>query len=409
MKKRTWGSLLGVLLLTVSLVCTACGGNAGGNEDSNAARTEEQENGGEVLDGSDGAGGTAGDTGSADDGITGIGADEAAGAAGGTNATDEAAGEAGNPDGAVDVSALQAQMGFRVDGRTLLDANGNPFVMRGVNHAHTWFADQLGTALKAIQGTGSNAVRIVLSDGAQWTKTDAQTVANILAICKNLGMVAIFEVHDATGYNDVDSLLQAAEYFVEIKDVLIGEEEYCIINIANEWGGDWNSTRWCEGYTQAIPMLREAGLAHTIMVDACGWGQYGKCIGDHGREVLESDILGNTMFSVHMYGTAGGTEESIDENMGYALDQDLCLVIGEFGYNHSDGDVQEDYIMARCVELNVGYLAWSWKGNGGGVEYLDLADDWNGNSLSEDWGEVAVNGPNGIRETAVPCTVFTQE
>lgn len=389
-----------VLLSAVLLVCSACGGNA-------AKDAQNPENGVEQTVLSDGAGvgdhvgenaadagdGRAENAPDADGGNADDGADDGAEAEGGTQA---------------DVSALREQMGFHVNGQTLLDANGNPFVMRGVNHAHTWFADKLGTALKAIQETGSNAVRIVLSDGGQWTKTDAQSVADILAICKNLGMVAIFEVHDATGYNDVDSLLQAAEYFVEIKDVLIGEEDYCIINIANEWGGDWNGARWCEGYSKAIPMLREAGLAHTIMVDACGWGQYGKCIGDYGREVFDADVLGNTMFSVHMYGTAGGTEQSIDENMGYALDQDLCLVIGEFGYNHSDGDVQEDYIMARCVERNVGYLAWSWKGNGGGVEYLDLSEDWSGNTLSEDWGEVVINGENGIRETAVPCTVFAE-
>lgn len=401
MKKRLWKSRCIALILAVLLICCACGGNVKKDTgDGNVGNVSDQQ-GGNI--------GNAGEDG-------GNVQDENAGDAGedGGNAQDENAGDAGEdgenaPAGnSIDVSALREQMGFHVEGQTLLDANGNPFVMRGINHAHTWFADQLGTALKAIQGTGSNAVRIVLSDGVQWTKTEAKSVADILAICKNLGMVAVFEVHDATGYNDVDSLLQAAEYFVEIKDVLIGEEDYCIINIANEWGGDWNSTRWCEGYSQAIPMLREAGLAHTIMVDACGWGQYGKCIADHGREVFESDVLGNTMFSVHMYGTAGGTEQSIDENMGYALDQDLCLVIGEFGYNHSDGDVQEEYIMARCVEYGVGYLAWSWKGNGGGVEYLDLSEDWNGVSLSEDWGEVVINGQNGIRETAVPCTVFTQ-
>lgn len=395
MKKRTWRVAIAVLVSTVLMMCSACGGDAADTQKHGDA-AEETTNMPE--DGSRNEAEDAADR--------GMDAEEDTGDGSGTDAKEDAAdaGDGHSPD----VSALKEQMGFRVDGRTLLDANGNPFIMRGVNHAHTWFASELGTALKAIQETGSNAVRIVLSDGAQWTKTEAQTVADILAICRNLGMVAILEVHDATGYNDVDSLLQAAEYFVEIKDVLIGEEDTCIINIANEWGGDWNSGRWREGYTQAVPMLREAGLAHTIMVDSCGWGQYGKCIGDYGKEVLESDVLGNTMFSVHMYGTAGGTETSIDENMGYALDQELCLVIGEFGYNHSDGDVLEDYIMQRCVELGVGYLAWSWKGNGGGVEYLDLALDWNGARLSEDWGEIVVNGPNGIRETAVPCTVFTQ-
>ncbi len=425
MKKKRCGAAFAAALLAFALLLSGCGGGKKGEEagrpdgqesvqDTDGSAGDGQDEAESAGDGQDETGSTGDgqdETGSAGDGqdetgSTGDGQDETGSAGDGQ---DEAGSAGDAPESGTDVEALKERMGFTVEGSTLLDANGNPFVMRGINHAHTWFADQLGKALKAISETGSNTVRIVLSDGGQWTRTDADTVADIIAICKNLGMIAVLEVHDATGKNDVDSLLTAAEYFTEIKDALIGQEAYVIINIANEWGGDWNSERWYEGYSQAIPMLREAGLAHTIMVDSCGWGQYGACIGDYGEELLACDVLGNTMFSVHMYGTAGGTEQTIDENMGYALDKNLCLVIGEFGYNHSDGDVQEDYIMARCEERSVGYLAWSWKGNGGGVEYLDLALDWGGNTLSADWGEVVVNGENGIRATAVPCTVFETE
>lgn len=62
--------------------------------------------------------------------------------------------------------------------------------------------------------------------------------------------------------------------------------------------------------------------------------------------------------------------------------------------------------MSYCREKNVGWLAWSWKGNSGGVEYLDLANDWAGKSLTE-YGNIVVNGPNGLKETSKLCTVFT--
>ena len=65
--------------------------------------------------------------------------------------------------------------------------------------------------------------------------------------------------------------------------------------------------------------------------------------------------------------------------------------------------------MQYCTEAGVGYLAWSWKGNGGGVEYLDMTSDWDGENLSAEWGEKVVNGEYGIRNTSVPCTVFEQE
>lgn len=332
----------------------------------------------------------------------GIGTDGVNGNADGVSGDGETAGE-------VDPYAdLREQMGFYVDGTTLYDANGNPFVMRGINHSHTWFTDKLFTTLEAIEETGSNCIRVVLSNGEQWTANSADSVKGIIKFCKEHNLIAILEVHDATGYKDKESLLAAAQYFVDMKDVLIGEEDYVIINIANEWQGNGESKLWKEAYCEAIPMLREAGLAHTIMVDSSGWGQYAKCIKEAGADVFASDPLENVMFSVHMYGTAGGTAGKIEKNLRYATDQGLCICVGEFGYNHSDGDVDEAFLMQYCVENEIGYIAWSWKGNGGGVEYLDLAVQWDGEELSADWGEVVINGANGIRETSQVCTVFEQ-
>ena len=43
-------------------------------------------------------------------------------------------------DGSVDDSGTQTTTGgFKVDGTKLLDANGEEFIMRGINHAHTWY------------------------------------------------------------------------------------------------------------------------------------------------------------------------------------------------------------------------------------------------------------------------------
>ena len=57
--------------------------------------------------------------------------------------------------------------GFKVDGTKLIDGYGEEFVMRGVNHAYTWFKSDTDTALEGIEYIGSNTVRLVLSDGDQ--------------------------------------------------------------------------------------------------------------------------------------------------------------------------------------------------------------------------------------------------
>lgn len=299
-----------------------------------------------------------------------------------------------------------AEGGFKVDGTKLLDAKGNEFVMRGVNHAHVWFRSQLDAALDGIAATGANCVRIVLADGDQWDRIPADELETVIQKCTDRKMIVIAEVHDGTGKNKQSFLDNAVDYWIEVKDVMNAHTDTVILNIANEWLGNRNVDSWKNGYTSAIPKLREAGIKNTIMVDSAGWGQYGEIVGKAGKEVFDSDPDKNTMFSVHMYGTAGKNEQTITTNIKSATDKNLCMVVGEFGYNHSDGDVDEAFIMKYCVENSIGYIGWSWKGNGGGVEYLDIAKDWSGNTLSADWGEVLVNGENGIKKTAKICSVF---
>lgn len=300
-----------------------------------------------------------------------------------------------------------ASGGFRVEGTKLLDANGNEFVMRGINHAHTWFRDDDETAIPAIAKTGSNVVRLVFADGDQWERDTFDNVSDLIDLCKENQLIAVVEVHDGTGMDDVSYLENAANFWIEMKDALIGNEDYVILNIANEWTGSWDSAKWSEGYTSVIPKIREAGIKNTIMVDAGGWGQYGESIKAHGADVFEADPDRNTMFSVHMYGTAGKNKRTIKKNLEGVTDQNLCVCVGEFGYTHSDGDVDEAYIMQYCQENSIGYMGWSWKGNGGGVEYLDIAKRWDGSELSSDWGEVLINGENGIKATSKKCTVFS--
>ncbi len=298
--------------------------------------------------------------------------------------------------------------GFKVDGTKLVDANGNEFVMRGINHAHTWFRENLTEALDGIQATGSNTVRVVMSDGDQWDRLPLSDVKRVIEECKKRKMIAVLEVHDTTGKDDTKFLMNAVDYWIEVKDAFIGNEAYAILNIANEWYGSWqNGEKWRDAYMTAIPKLREAGIKNTIMVDSAGWGQnpQGSTL-KFANEILNADPDKNTVFSVHMYGAAGKNERTVKSILDKALEMNICLIVGEFGYNHSDGDVDEATIMSYCTEKNMGYIGWSWKGNGGGVEYLDISRDWAGTDLSPDWGKNLVNGEFGIKNTSKLCSVF---
>lgn len=299
--------------------------------------------------------------------------------------------------------------GFYVDGTTLRDANGNEFIMRGINSAHCWYLNEDETAFDAIAETGSNCIRIVCAAGIQWDADTAESIEYVIEAANSRDMIAILELHDGTGSDDIEVLKTLAGFWCNLADVLSGTEDKVILNIANEWCGSWNSKIWRDGYLEVIPMIREAGIKNTIMVDAGGWGQRGASIKKYGLEVFKSDPDRNTMFSVHMYGYSGKNARRIRNNLEGVTKQNLCVCVGEFGYTHTDGDVDEDYLMRYCVENGIGYLAWSWKGNSGGTEYLDLALEWDGSVLSSEWGDKVINGENGIKATSKKCTIFKYE
>ncbi|MCQ9216607.1 RICIN domain-containing protein [Streptococcus gallolyticus] len=294
--------------------------------------------------------------------------------------------------------------GFHTNGTTLYDAKGNPFVMRGINYPYAWYQGYEDTAIPAIARTGANCVRIVMGDGQQYSKTSLPEIQKLIQLCKDNNLIAIVEVHDATGSDNIQDLDNAANYWIEMKSALIGNEANVILNIANEWVGSWDSATWAAGYQQVIPKLRNAGIKNTIMVDCAGWGQYPKSIADAGQSVVQADSQNNIVFSIHMYEYAGAYG-SVQSNIDSALSVGVPLCIGEFGIKHTNGPVDYKTIMSYSQSKGVGYLGWSWKGNGDTWAYLDIAQDWSGSQLTEQ-GNAIIYDQNGIKNTSKRCTVF---
>ena len=173
-----------------------------------------------------------------------------------------------------------ASDGFYISGTSVYDANGNKFVMRGVNIAHAWYTSETDTSIKAAASKGANCVRIVCSNGKQYTKTSASELQHIIDVCKQNKVVCIVEVHDATGSDSTSDLNAAVDYWKEMKSILSANKKYVIVNIANEWYGTWNGSAWASGYKTAIKNMRNAGIHNLLMVDCAGWGQYPDSIKD---------------------------------------------------------------------------------------------------------------------------------
>ena len=307
--------------------------------------------------------------------------------------------------------------GFHVSDGKLLDVNGNEFIMRGVNDPYAWYRDGAQQRMADIASVGANAVRVVLASGQQWDRVSGDEVSSIISWTKANKLVAILEVHDATGYNDKDGFGSsyspdvALEYWKssDVRAAIDGQEAYVIINIANEPFGNeaTGASLWESWHANAVSDLRSAGLKHTLMVDAANWGQDWESIMlNNAPNVFNADPDKNTIFAVHMY-EVYDTADKAWSYMETFLGHGLHLVVGEFAANHKGAEVAEDAVMAAAQEYGVGYLGWSWSGNSNEdqLNELDITDMFDVNSLTP-WGKRLVEGTDGLQETAQVCTCF---
>ncbi|PPU72156.1 MULTISPECIES: glycoside hydrolase family 5 protein [Xanthomonas] len=302
-----------------------------------------------------------------------------------------------------------AHAGLSVSGTQLRESNGNALVLRGINLPHTWFTDRTDAALAQIAATGANSVRVVLSSGQRWNRTPEAEVARIIARCKSLGLIAVLEVHDTTGYGEegaAASLADAASYWTSVRGALVGQEDYVIINIGNEpFGNRLSASEWVNGHARAIATLRNAGLTHALMVDAPNWGQdWQFYMRDNAAAVLAQDSRRNVVFSVHMY-EVFGSDAPVDSYLRAFRSNGLALVVGEFGADHRGAQVDEAAIMRRAREYGVGYMGWSWSGNDSSTQSLDIVLGWDPTRLSS-WGRSLIEGADGIRATSRRASVF---
>ncbi len=297
-----------------------------------------------------------------------------------------------------------AATGLHVVGRNIVEANGSTFVMRGVNHAHTWYTNRT-SSIADIKAAGANTVRVVLS-GGRWTANTASDVSNVIALCKANKLICVLENHDTTGYGEDSAaytLDQAANYWIGLKSVLAGQEDYVVINIGNEPIGNTNPAQWTAATVAAIQKMRSNGFEHLLMVDAPNWGQdWTYVMRDNGQTILDADARKNTVLSIHMYAVFN-TASSIVSYLDTFASKGWPLVIGEFGWQFASGEVDDATILSEAAKRNLGWLAWSWSGNTDPI--LDMTTNFDATQLTT-WGQRVVNGTNGLKATAKQATIF---
>lgn len=338
-----------------------------------------------------------------------------------------------SPEGYTPPVTLLGKPGFHTDGVRLLDANGKEFLMRGYNYSYAWQKDLWGAAFSTAKKYNCNALRIQLSDGQKSLGgyCDANQVSELIKSCKDNHFIGVFNVQDTGGGNDANVLLHAADYWVGIKNAVIGQEKYCIVNIGNEWmespvrnsngeWGDYQENLWSDTYIEAVRRIRSAGIKNTLMIDCNGYGQYADIIWKEGQRILDEDKKyfedgkPNIIFSIHFYEKAcyWDYEKGVGSRVAHSIDKALSIgapvCIGEYAYSRKSEEWKMDWetIQDYSKTMNIGYLGWSFTGNGDAESQgLDMFNS-DGSQMYKN-GECIIQHPNdGIQATSVICSVY---
>lgn len=305
----------------------------------------------------------------------------------------------------------QTRQTMYVEGRNIYTACGEQVVLRGVNEMFIWSGNRTGsTILPQIAQTGANSVRLV------WTTTGSTTeLRQLIENCIANKMIAVPELHDATG--DFSKFQLLLDYWKQpvVVQLMNDNKEWVILNIGNEVGGGSESNAQYQAYYQdAITQLRNAGYEMPFMIDAGGWGNNEGYITSTAAALMNHDPLKNLIFSVHTYwmGTQAQNQTRLDALISNMKSQNLPLVFGEAPqYAASPSSCSTvfpyQYFLRRCQEEGLGWQAWSWgavdNGDCGAPNSVfDITSNGNFGSWATTFGqEICVSDANSIQKTSV--------
>ncbi len=292
---------------------------------------------------------------------------------------------------------------FQARDGAIYTPGGRPFIARGINLQYGDNPAQALSAISAIHGVGANIVRLQLRRN---TTAEELRAALDEAVKYKIPVMAFYWESDITCGRDSTLLRRDTEdlWLGRWAGVLLEAkyQPYLMLNIANEWGtSDNDYSDYLNTYFDLIKAMRARGFRVPIVIDAAQCGQAtASFLNGRGQALYDADPLRNLIVSVHPYHNLWNSPEKIDRNIDDLKAAGVPFLLGEFG----DCELVEDgnsvdhlHLMRAAKEKGVGWIAWSWKGNGKPVRVLDMSTDYGKAELTRR-GEEIVNAPGGLRD-----------
>ncbi|MES2825141.1 MAG: cellulose binding domain-containing protein [Pseudomonadota bacterium] len=316
--------------------------------------------------------------------------------------------------------ALPSAAVWTIQNGKVLDPNGQPFIFRGITVNHTAAPDKAVQAIKDAAAAGANAVQVEIAANVynQAPTITPEQLSSVIQACKNNKVVCVLEPNDVAGYPNAmgaaspDQTLGFWGY--QGRQALAGQQDYVIIGMGNQAldnipAGEYSARMrsYLGHYISDLP-------GFLIMIDGSGWGQ------DASKE-MQAFAAQNTYFarsviySVEMSNTTYASPESVRDYIATFAQTGSSLVIGSFAptpYYHPHSpqpiytiavELPAASVMEYAEQYGAGYFAWNW--SGGTNPGLNLTTNWDATALTH-WGELALNGVNGIKATAKRATHF---
>ena len=303
--------------------------------------------------------------------------------------------------------------GFFISNGQLVDDNGTPFVMRGVNYPYTWYscaARRRQQDLANIAATGANTVRYVLSTGGQWARIPGAQVSQVIQWAKDNRMISVLEVHDSTGWSEGSGSVNISNAVPVLDQLRHPRGDQRPGKLRDHQHRERAFRQQHHGATtfSRRPMpssaLRTAGHhAH----DHDRRGQLGPGLVQHDaqqrHEAVERGYAAQPAVQrAHVRGVRAGQHHQLVHaglrRHGPAAGHRRIRP------DHNGQIVDAATIMAQAQQRGNGYIGWSWSGNGGCCTVPRHGEQFR--ARAHDLGQSLVNGTNGIRATSVPASVF---
>jgi hypothetical protein len=281
--------------------------------------------------------------------------------------------------------------GFTVQGTTIVDPYGKPFVPVGMNlmGPDGFFNAQAVTAGHAdvvARAWRANTVRLnaCLPEGCPYTGVHNENNDDLDAIVEEyteaglVVMIALHQVEPGTWPDDA-TLDRMAAWWRDIA-TRYGDEPRVWFNLLNEPGSDKPvPRRWLDVNRRLLDAVRSTGATNLVVVDGSSWGQEagGRCCGavktgdsailSYGTELKRDDD--RLAFSFHVYdqwGEPTSTDAERDARMADYIDRvhaaGHALLIGELG-GHDDLCCDPRALATQSAyrvapPRGVGILAW---------------------------------------------------